>query len=170
MPEPDRWEIMLDGLGQFLAAQDANHVQILDQGPYLDVSWHLAGGSPQERLFVETELADFRRTASNPVSSSPLTLLAALGHEIDQDPIEVARISQEANGFVVTGSIQGHYLSRPYAYADLRASGVQPAVSQNRLASSQLRTGNDPAEAPAPMMAPDAHKSPIRARLEQLGQ
>lgn len=171
MWQPSQWETTLGQLGAFLAAQGAHHVEVLDKGPFLDVLWQPAGAPPQERCFVEADFAHLRTTPwLSPGSSISVTLLGALGHEIDREQFDVARIVEEADGFVVTGSSGGQYLSRHYAYSELR-DHTQPASSRTEPTSSiSSRMGSAPlttASTARPMLvaSEDRHKSPLRHRL-----
>lgn len=172
MSQPSQWETKLGQLATFLAAQDARHVEILDKGSFQDVSWQPVGGRPQERCFVEADFAQLRPTALlSSGSSSPVTLLDALGHEIDLEQFDVARIVDEADGFVVTGSCRGQYVSRYYAYSELRDRAAKPAASPSEPASAiSPRLGSAPvtrlADAkPTVVASADRHNSPLRHRL-----
>lgn len=173
MSQPSHWETTLGQLGAFLAAQDAHHVEILDRGSFLDVSWQPAGGTPQERYFVEADFAQPRSTAwLSPASSIPAALLGTLGHEIDRVQFDVARIAEEADAFVVSGSSDGQYLSWWYPYAELRGGNAQPGANRAEPGPSiSPWMGSPPVPkssnaTPMPVASAERDKFPLRHRLQ----
>jgi hypothetical protein len=155
---------MLWRLGAFLDTQGALKVEIFDQGEFLAVSWQTANGPRQQRCIGQPDwpelIQSIGRTAANPRNKA--TLLHALGEQLDDERVEVGRIVEEADGFLVSGSAGGRYVNRRYPYV-----GLYGCPTPASLASAQDPTGLTPAQVSAPPVAgmPSLAGTPLRQRL-----
>ena len=162
--------VVLAQLGEFLAAQDAQEIEIADEGHYLAVAWNPTGAPRVHRCFNEADLDQLREVTRKSAreSRSHAVLLGLLGREIDQARVEVARISEDPDSFLVSGTSGGRYISWRCDFAQLtRAGRAAPPTRAEPVKPTPSPTGRVPGP-PAPRLeaGPDAHISPLRHRLQ----
>ena len=160
MAEAGKWETRLGQLSSFLAVQEAQRVEIVDEGSYLGVSWEVIDGIRQKCCLRDIDLAYLQRS---PKLSRAATLvlpmvLTALGRALDQSSFDVASIVEESDGFLVTGSLDGTYASERYATVDLMGTPEQAPERQSW----------ETPQAASNAMPPVPDSSPLRRRLQQL--
>ncbi len=125
MSQPRRYQRMLEQLGRFLAMQEAEHVEIIEEETCLTVCWQ-SDGALHRRCLNENDLARLQPPAQLRIgrSGSRAALLGALGAEIDRAQMDLSRIYQESDAFLVTGSINGRYLLQRYSFRELSGRGT----------------------------------------------
>jgi hypothetical protein len=144
----------------------------MDQGAFLAVSWEGNDNRTQQRCLSEADLGEFERARQlgTQAPGSLINLLSALGREIDHEEIEVSRIAQQGEGFVVSGVSHGRYANNSYTYRELgHRSGLGQA-----LRPSPPSPAPQPSVAPAPLAAVQAAplpaagvpNAPLRRRLQ----
>jgi hypothetical protein len=173
MADPGQYEAVLGQLSVFLVRQNARNIEIVDQGIYIMVSWQ-SDGVAHQKTFRDDDLArlDYARFPLGS-SSNPVTLLAALGHELDRSGINVATVSQDPEGFFVTGSLGGHYQRDRHPYFDLRRVVVTPPPPPAPLAHAAAAhvASTSALRAVTPSALPrGSNASPIMRRLQALEQ
>ncbi len=128
MPRVGEQADILRALGRSLDEQSIKGVQITNHETYLAVGWGQFELGTQLRAYQEHDLEELRAQAralrgGTAGGSSPLgslsELLRTLGQELDAEQIEANGISQEADGFRVTGVAQGKYVSKLYPTSEL---------------------------------------------------
>src|SRR5689334_21775936 len=91
---------VLRALGRFLDDQGATTFEIVNNIPYLDVTWEMpgAGSQPCRRAYQEPDLYDLRaearalrQGAGRPVGSL-VELLRTIGQELDRDGVELGSL------------------------------------------------------------------------------
>jgi hypothetical protein len=167
-----RYEQLLEPLGAFLASQDALHVEIIDEGAFFMVSWHDTVAGPVQRSFLPEELAVLAPVARvDAVLATRAALLGQLGREIDATQLNVARIVEGLDWFLVTGSCGGRYDSRRFPYHELQTRGGIATRGTSRLLPAAAPAGGGAgartAQPPVvPMAVARGQGSPLRRRLQ----
>ncbi len=131
MPNVGEQADILRALGRLLDDQGvARGVQITNHETYLSVGWGRLEPGSQIRPFQDHDLEALREQAramrggsggSTPPGSLG-ELLRTLGQELDEEKIEANGVSQEDDGFRITGVAAGKYVSRLYRTGDLLQS------------------------------------------------
>jgi hypothetical protein len=171
MAQAGGWEARLEAVGLFLAKQEARQVEIVDEGTFLAVLWDSSDGdgTRQQCYLTDTDLNDLLETATTRSAgwSSWPSILAALGRELKQTRIEVARIAEESDGFLVTGSITGVYTTHRFTYSTFmpRYPEFSSELEPDPLPSSVMPAVPTPVVAAA---AAEANPTPLRSRIQQL--
>jgi hypothetical protein len=124
MPQIGEQADVLRALGRELDQHQARGIQITAHETFLSVGW---GQRAQVDAYQEHHLATLRMQAhamrtgtggDNPTGSLS-ELLRTLGQELDQGKIEANGITQEAEGFRVSGVQSGRYFTRLYRTSEL---------------------------------------------------
>jgi|SRR5579871_2223766 len=166
-----RYETVLEQVGTFLTLQEAQQVEVVDEDSYLTVSWQTASGARERRCFREENLAAIRpgALANRRGTQTLATLLKTLGQDIDRAELEVGRIEETTDGFLVSGTNRGRYFSRRFSYPELWAARRDLAAGQPEAATPARRevVSEPPPPAAIPKPAPVAvpHDTPLRRRL-----
>ncbi len=128
MPRVGEQADILRALGRTLDERGIKGVQITNHETYLAVGWGELKPGTQLQAYQEHDLEQLREQAralrggASGGSSPPGSLselLRTLGQELDAEQIEANGISQEADGFRVTGICQGRYVSKLYRTSEL---------------------------------------------------
>jgi hypothetical protein len=137
MLEQTHSQATLARLGWFLLREEALGIEIDDEGAFMTVSWRPSGLDRVQRCFREEDLAHVRQPTGPTVHSSisRAALLGALGTEIDRARLDVGRIAEEPDGFVVTGSLRGMYTTLRFSYLQLQGARPAPAGSMQEAPS-----------------------------------
>jgi|SwirhirootsSR3_FD_contig_71_2989253_length_491_multi_2_in_0_out_0_1 hypothetical protein len=113
-------------LGQLLEQAKALEVRIVDQGPFLEVSWSDRQGNRQDRQLREEDLAALRTTGSLYRGTGPDThrfgasdLLRSLGQRLDRMGLERVSVVETQQGFSVGGRTRGQPVTRSFSFSDL---------------------------------------------------
>jgi hypothetical protein len=138
MVRAGQWETKLGELGAFLDAQEARQIEIVEEPRCLAVRWQQGREGPRLCSFIGADApagsvpAPSLSGIVHPPESAEwwswATLLRALGHEIDEEEIDVACIKEEPGGLLLTGARWGKQVSRLYPYAQLRGGFVRPGI------------------------------------------
>jgi hypothetical protein len=142
MLQPTRYQSRLARLGWFLLAEEALGIEIDDEGAFMTVSWRTSGLDQVKRCFREEDLAHVRQPTGPALhgSISRAALLGALGTEIDRARLDVGRIAEEPDGFVVTGALRGMYTTLRFSYLQLQ--GARPAPARSTQEAPSLWTSS----------------------------
>src|SRR5690348_6376466 len=125
MEQSSRYETLLGRLGAYLACQEARRIEIADEGQFVTVSWQSQGPARRHNCFREDEIARLQPNGRNPYeSSSRAALLGVLGRKLDESGMDVARIEEKTEVFLVSGATSGRYSNLRVGYWELRG---QPA-------------------------------------------
>ena len=113
-------------LGQLLEQARALELSIVDQGPYLEVTWSDRQGKREERHLREEDLAAlnlagtlYRGLGNSTNRFGASDLLRALGQRLDNMHIERVSVVETHQGFLVGGRMRGQPMSHSFSFTDL---------------------------------------------------
>jgi hypothetical protein len=113
-------------LGQLLEQARALELSIVDQGPYLEVSWSDRQGNREERHLREEDLAAltlagslYRGLGSSMRRFGASDLLRALGQRLDNMRLEHVSVVETYQGFMIGGRVRGQPTSHSFSFTDL---------------------------------------------------
>ncbi|HZT08710.1 MAG TPA: hypothetical protein VFC51_16930 [Chloroflexota bacterium] len=166
-------ETMLGRLGTFLDSQNASHFEIIDEDLFCTVVWEQPGSSRQQCCFRDVEIEQIWQVPGRQEASGRWApLLAALGRGLDNIDIDVARIAVEMDGFLVTGSSSGRYLTLRFGYPELGGMNLSPFVHRTPPTYRTPMPATTPRDTPRPVALAvalnDNRTSPLRRRLQLL--
>ena len=122
---------LLRAIGRLLDSEGAESVQLVNNEAFLTISWRSKSRGNDERHYQDHNLEELRKAAKDSrgdirIPTSPSGSLAdlfrTLGQDLDRERADFTQIIQEADGLVVSGSIEGRYMRRKYFTSDLVAS------------------------------------------------
>jgi len=142
MPGVSEQADILRALGRLFDDERANEIEITIHEAFLAVSWMKLGNTPQQRSLQDIDLETLRNEARqlrkgglDPAPGSLSEMLRTLGQEMANDKIEATSITEEQEGFRVSGISGGRYTQQLYRKAELKRQ------SEKRRAARGGRTG-----------------------------
>ena len=139
MPATGEQADVLRALGRFLDEQGASEIEIVNREAFLAVSWKQRTPGEGQRAYQEHELEALREQAREMRKGStgnPLGALAemlrTLGQDLDQKQVEVTTITQEAEGFRVSGTASGRYFRELYPTGSLLMNSKRRRVGRGQ--------------------------------------
>jgi hypothetical protein len=127
-------------LGQLLEQARALELSIVDQGPYLEVSWSDRQRKREERHFREEDLAAlnlagtlYRGLGNTTHRFGASDLLRALGQRLDNMRIEHVTVVETQQGFMIGGRVRGQPTSRSFSFTDLVSVSEELRRGRDRL-------------------------------------
>ncbi|HZT08614.1 MAG TPA: hypothetical protein VFC51_16445 [Chloroflexota bacterium] len=118
---------VLRALGRLLDQEQAQAIEITNHDVFVSVTWQRRGGTAEQRALQEIDLETLRADARamrkgiftrNP-GGSLAELLRTLGQELDRAQVDVSTITEEPEGFRVSGVAGGRYFRQLYHKSDL---------------------------------------------------
>jgi len=139
-------------LGQLLEQARALEVRIVDQGPFIEVSWAERQGSRQERQLREEDLSALRTAGSLYRGVGPEAdtrrfgasdLLRSLGQKLDRMGVERISVVETQQGFSVGGRARGQPVTRSFSFSDLVSLAEELRRERDAVPTSQFRGAAD---------------------------
>jgi hypothetical protein len=127
MPTLSEQADLLRALGRTVDEQHGANIEITLHEAFMTVSWNAPGRGPEQRSLREVDLETLRdqaralrRGAVDPHPGTMSEMLRTLGQAMSGDQVEASSITEEQDGFRVSGIADGRYTRKLYGKAELR--------------------------------------------------